>query len=79
MEESDIAWLRPLFIEERKYAYPEHTLNTLVRDLNIRKLRGEFKALEPEYQRMASGEICKDENIIKRYNELLCKLKGSVK
>jgi hypothetical protein len=79
MEESDVEWLRPLFIEERKYSFPDHVLNTLVRDLNTRKLREEFQALEPVVLKMITGDLQKDDSKIQRYHQLIHLLKGSVK
>jgi DNA primase len=79
MNDADMSWFRPLIMEERKYPYPQQIVNTLLRDINSRRLRAEFEKLEPQYLHMAAGETAKDETVINRYKQLLCLLKGSGK
>jgi len=79
LNDEDARWFTELLVEERNYANPEQVLSNVLRDVQLARLRRRRQKLEEEVTAMINGNIPKDEDKIRAYNELTKQLKGSVK
>ncbi len=79
LDENDIGWFTELLLEEKHYATPEQTLQSLMRGINLRELEIQRQQLEKEVILMLNGQVPMDDRKKQLYEELNKQLKGSVK
>jgi DNA primase len=75
----DESWFLKLLLDEVEYGNVEEAFDTIVRDIELCKLKENRKKLEKEILLMDEGKIVKDENVYEEYKKLTTFLKGSVK
>jgi DNA primase len=75
----DESWFSELVLNEVEYGNVDEAFNTIVRDIELCKLKENRKKLEKEILLMDEGKIVRDEKVYEEYKKLTTFLKGSVK
>ncbi|MDR2427230.1 MAG: DNA primase [Endomicrobium sp.] len=79
LSESDAEWFTELTMSPIEYNDVEEAFRTVLKDINIGKLKKRRHKLEKEILLMTEGKLKTDDKVIKEYKELTIILKGSGK
>ncbi|MDR1941996.1 MAG: DNA primase [Endomicrobium sp.] len=79
LSQDDNNWFGALTFEDIKYSDIQESFNTILRDIETKKLENKRRQLQQEYILMTEGKIARDDDKIKKYKELTSLLKGSGK